>query len=328
MRPLSVVRVAAAACAVLVSTTALAQQPYPSRTIRILVGFAAGGGVDTVARIYATKLQEILNATIIVENKPGASELLAAMPVIGAAPDGYTLWATSASSLVRGPGVRSDLPYDPLKNLTFVSRVAEADALYVVKNSLPINTVSELIVYAKAHPGKLNYGSAGVGSSNHLLTEQLKILTQTDLVHIPFKSDAEVAREMAGGTLDFAIAITPFTLPFVRDGKIRPIGVTGSQRLATLPAVPTIDESGVGELKGLGTYLFYGFVGPAGMPAALVQRLNDALTQAARTPDVAQKLEAISFRAVAGTPAEFRSLAERELAKWKEIGKTVKIGNS
>ncbi|MGN5477948.1 Bug family tripartite tricarboxylate transporter substrate binding protein [Cupriavidus basilensis] len=162
-----------------------------------------------MARLYAAKLQEVLNAPIVVENKPGASELLAALPLTRAAPDGYTLWMTSASSLVRGPGVRTDLPYDPLKQLTFISRVAEVEALYVVKPSLPVHSVHELIDYAKAHPGKLNYGSAGVGSSNHLLTEQFRLLTRIDMVHVPLpRATREVARELTGGTLDFAMAIT------------------------------------------------------------------------------------------------------------------------
>ncbi|ODV42901.1 hypothetical protein AWV79_22520 [Cupriavidus sp. UYMMa02A] len=206
------------------------------------------------------------------------------MPLTRAAPDGYTLWMTSASSLVRGPGVRTDLPYDPLKQLTFISRVAEVEALYVVKPSLPVHSVHELIDYAKAHPGKLNYGSAGVGSSNHLLTEQFRLLTRIDMVHVPFKSDAEVARELTGGTLDFAMAITTFSTPFAKDGRIRAVAVTGPQRLAELPDVPTLDESDVPEVRGLGTYLFYGLVGPAGMSPVIVKRLNDALTKIAQRP--------------------------------------------
>ncbi|WP_457102181.1 Bug family tripartite tricarboxylate transporter substrate binding protein, partial [Microbacterium sp. P5_E9] len=199
-------RIVAAACAFAFTAGAAQAQQYPSRPIKILVGFAAGGGIDTIARIYAQKLQEILGQPIIVENKPGASELQAITPLMNAQPDGYTLMLTSASSMVRGPGVRNDLPYDPLKHMTFIAKPASVEAVYVVKNSLPINTVPELLAYARANPNKLNYGSAGIGSSNHLLTEQMKMLTKTELVHIPYKSDAEVAREMAAGTLDFAIA--------------------------------------------------------------------------------------------------------------------------
>lgn len=300
-------------------------QEYPSRPIRILVGFAAGGGVDTVARLYGTKLSEALKVPVIVENKPGASELLAAMPVINSKPDGYTLWMTSESSLVRGPGVRVDLPYDPLKQLTFISRVAQVEALYAVRKDLPVNSVRDLIAYAKANPGKLNYGSAGVGSSNHLLAEQLKILTKIDMVHVPYKSDAEVALHLASGTIDFGMAITPFSVPFVKDGKIKALAVTGSRRLPELPDVPTLDEVGVPQLKGQGTYLFYGLVGPAHMPSAVVQKLNAELSAIARMPDVMQKLSTLHFQPIAESPAEFRKVEEQEIPKWKEVGKTVKI---
>ena len=313
-------------CALAFAAAAAHAQQYPSRPIRILVGFAAGGGVDTVARHYGQKLQEILGVPVIVENRPGASELQAIMPMVTSQPDGYTLMMTSASSLVRGPGVRTDLPYEPLRQMTFIARVATVEALYVVKNSLPVNSVPELLAYAKANPGMLNYGSAGIGSSNHLLTEQLKMLTRTDMVHIPYKSDAEVARELAAGTLDFAIAITTFTVPFVKDGKIRALGVTGAERTAALQGVPTLDEGSVPEIKGLGNYLFYGLVGPADLPANVVSTLNDAINKAARMPDLAQRLEGLNFRTTTGSSADFRRLVETELPKWKEVGKTVKVG--
>jgi tripartite-type tricarboxylate transporter receptor subunit TctC len=325
----SLKRIVATACAVMLAAGAAQAQtaPYPSRPIKILVGFAAGGGIDTIARIYGQKLQEILGQPIIVENKPGASELQAITPLVNAQPDGYTLMMTSASSMVRGPGVRTDLPYDPLKQMTFIAKPATVEAVYVVKNDLPIKTVPELLAYARTHPNKLNYGSAGIGSSNHLLTEQMKMLTKTELVHIPYKSDAEVAREMAAGTLDFSIAITTFTVPFIKDNKIRALAVTGSQRSPALPNVPTLDESGAQELKGLGNYLFYGLVGPANLPQPIVAKLNDAMNKAAAMPDVAQRLEQAQFRPTTSTPSEFRQLMEKELAKWKEIGKTVKVGN-
>lgn len=316
-----------AACAFAVAAAPAVAQQYPTRPIKILVGFAAGGGVDTVARAYAQKLQELLGVAVIVENRPGASELQAILPMIKSPPDGYTLMMTSASSLARGPGVRADLPYEPLRQMTFIAQAATVEAVYVVKNGLSVHTVPELLAYARANPGKLSYGSAGIGSSNHLLTEQLKMLTGTDLVHIPYKSDAEVAREMAAGTLDFAIAITSFTVPFVNDGKIRALAVTGSQRVAALPAVPTLDEGAVPELKGLGSYLFYGLVGPADLPQPIVAKLNEAMNKAAAAPEVIQRLETMKFHAASGSPADLKRLVERELPKWKEIGKTVKVGN-
>lgn len=298
---------------------------YPSKPITIMVGYSAGGGVDTVTRLYAAKLGDMLNVPIVVENRPGGSELLAATPVIKAKPDGYTLWMTTASSLARAPGVRTDLPYDPLKQLTFIARVARAEALYVVRNDLPVQSVSDLIAYAKANPGKLNYGSAGVGSSNHLLAEQLKILTNIDMQHVPYKSDMEVARELVAGRIDFGMAVTPFSGPFVKEGRIRALAITGMQRLESLPGIPTLEEVGVPQLKGLGPYLYYGLVGPANMPEDVVQTLNDAFNKIAAMPDFRQKLDTLYFQPLTGTPAEFRQIVSSDLAQWKEIGKTVKI---
>lgn len=323
----TITRCLAAAFAFAFAAGTVQAQQYPARPIKILVGYPAGGGIDTVARVYGQKLQEILGVPVIVENKPGASELQAITALLNAQPDGYTFFMTSASSLVRGPGVRTDLPYDPLKHMTFISKAATIEALYVVKNGLPIHTVPELLAYARANPGKLNYGSAGIGSSNHLLTEQLKRVTKTDMVHIPFKGDAEVGREMTAGTLDFAMNITAFTVPFVKENKFRALAVTGPQRLAALPNVPTLDEAGVPELKGLGNYLFYGLVGPANLAQPIVAKINDAMNKAAVMPEVVQRFEFQNFRPTTGTSAEFRQLVESELAKWKEIGKTVKVGN-
>ena len=299
--------------------------PYPSKPITIMVGYSAGGGVDTVTRLYATKLGDMLKVPIVVENRPGGSELIAAMPVSQAKPDGYTLWRTTASSLARAPGVRTDLPYDPLKQLTFIARVARAEALYVVRNDLSVKSVSDLVAYAKANPGKLNYGSAGVGSSNHLLAEQLKILTDTDMQHVPYKSDMEVARELVAGRIDFGMAVTPFSGPFVKEGRIRAIAITGNQRLQSLPDIPTLDEVGVAALKGLGPYLYYGLVGPANMPDDVVRTLNDAFNEVAALPDFRQKMETLYFQPITGTPEAFRQLVTSDLAQWKEIGKTVKI---
>lgn len=300
-------------------------QGYPSRPIRILVGFGAGGGTDTVARLYAQKLSMVLNSPVVVENKPGAMQLLAAQPLLAAAPDGHTLWLATSSALIQTPGVRDDLPYDPLKSLTYIAQLAEVDGVFVVRQGLPIGSMRELISYAKANPGKLNYGSAGVGSGNHLLTEYIRLLTGTAMVHIPYKNDADVARELMAGTIDFAVVGSGSVMQFVEDGKLKPIGVAGVRRTKALPNVPTAAESGVDELKSLGAYVTYGLVGPAGMPASVVQTLNEALNRVARMPDVAQQFERLHFQPRTGTAADFRSETERELAIWRKVGKNLKL---
>jgi tripartite-type tricarboxylate transporter receptor subunit TctC len=303
-------------------------QQYPNRPIRILVGFGAGGGTDTVARVYAAKLQEVLKVGVVVENKPGAQELLAAQPTIQAAPDGYTLWLGTSAALAQAPAIRTDLPYDPLKNLTLIGKVGEVDAVLAVKNSLPVNSLPEFISYAKANPGKLNYASAGVGAGNHLLAEYIKLLTGVDLVHVPYKSDADVVRELAAGTVDFGIPVALIAIPFAVDGKIKAIAITGSERNKALPNVPSVGEGGVQELKALGVYAFYGVAGPAGMPASVVQTLNDAFTKIANMPDVQQKFGAMHLRPTSGTSAQFRQSMESELQRWREVGKNLKISNS
>lgn len=303
-------------------------QQFPSRPIKILVGYGAGGGTDTLARLYAQKLQEVLNTPVIVDNKPGAQELLAAIPVMNAPADGYTLWMGTGGALAQNPGVRRDLPYDILKNFTPVAMVSEAEAVLFVRSDVPVNSLSELIAYGKANPGKLNYGSGGIGSGNHLQMEYLSSATGASFAHIPYKSDVEVTRDIMGGNVDIGIIIAQFAVPLIKDGKVKPIAVTGSQRLKELPNLPTIQEAGGEALKGMGSYTFFGVMSPAGTPAPVVERLNEAFNKVGAMPDVAQRMRDIVQQPVKATPGEFRQYLERELAKWREVGKRVKIGSS
>lgn len=326
--PAKVGRAFALFCATTLIAAAAGAQQFPSRPIRILIGFGPGGGTDNISRLYAQKLQEILNTPVIVENRPGASELLAAQPVVAAVPDGHTLWLGTGSALAQGPGVRKDLPYDPLKNFSHVALVAEGEAVLTVRPSVPVRTLPELLAYAKANPGKLNYGSAGVGAGNHLLGEYVQMMTGISAVHVPYKSDLEVVRDAVAGNVDFAFTTLSLTLPFIQDGRLRPIAVTGSERLKSLPEVPSVAETGVPELKAMGSYTFFGLVGPAGMPPAVVQRLNEAINRIAVMPDVSQRMrEQFLWQPTTSTPVSFRQHMEKELAKWRELGKNLKVGN-
>jgi tripartite-type tricarboxylate transporter receptor subunit TctC len=316
-----------AIAATLVAGAASAQQ-FPSRPIRLLVGYGAGGGTDTLARLYALKLQEVLNTPILVENKPGAQELLAAQPVMNAPADGYTLWLGTGGALAQNPGVRRDPPYDLLKSFTPVALLSEAEAVLFVRSDVPVNTLPELIAYGKANPGKLNYGSGGIGSGNHLQMEYLSSATGASFAHIPYKSDVEVTRDIMAGNVDIGLIIAQFAVPLIKQGKVKPIAVTGSQRLKELPNLPTIAEVGGAQLKGMGSYTFFGVMAPAGLPAPVVARLNEAFNKVAATPEVAQRMRDVLQRPVIATPAEFRQTLERELSKWREVGKTVKLGNS
>jgi len=299
-------------------------QQYPSRPIRILVGYSAGGPADTIARIYAEKLQGVLGAPVIVENKPGAFEQLAAQTVLSSPPDGYTLWLGTAGALTMGPGVRSDVPYNVIKNFTHVARLAEVEAVLAVKNGLPINSLTELVSYAKANPSKLFYASAGVGAGNHLMTEYIMSVTGIKLTHVPYRSDADVVRELAAGTVDFGIPVSAQAVPFINEKKFKAIAVTGEQRLKALPNVQTTGEA-VEALKSVGVYSIYGLLGPAGMQPAVTQKLNDAANKVAQMPEVVQRLDTANVKATTSTPAELRQYLETETAKWHELGKTLKI---
>lgn len=318
--------VALALVAGLGAASANAAEAFPARPIRIFVGYGAAGGADSVARTYAEKLQGLLNTPVIVENRPGAFEQLAAQAVLSAPPDGHTLWLGTAGALTMGPGVRTDIPYDILKSFAHVARIAEVDAVLAVKSGLPVNSMADLIAYAKANPNKLFYGSAGVGAGNHLLAEYIFNATGTAMTHVPYKSDADVVRELAGGAVDFGIPISTLAVPMVKDGRIKALGVTGSQRLRTLPDVPSMGEpGGVESLRTMGVYSIYGLLGHAGMPATTTQTLSDAFNKAARMPDVVQRLEGMNFRATTSTPAELRQYLEAEVQKWRDLGKTLKI---
>ena len=324
MKFFSLLRAITLATSTSLLVAAASAQQFPSRPIKIVVGYAAGGAADATARVYAEKLQGVLNATVIVENKPGAFEQFAAQTALTAPPDGYTLWLGTAGALTMGPGVRSDIPYDVLKNFTHVGKIGEVEAVLSVKNGLPVNSLAELISYAKANPNKLFFGTAGVGSGNHLLTEYIMHVTGIKLTHVPYKGDVDVARELVAGTVDFGIPVSAQAVPFVNDKKFKAIAVTGTQRLKALPNVPTMGES-VEALKSSGVYSIYALLGPAGMPPAVTQTLSDALNKVAQMPEVVQRLEAIHVKATTSTPAELRQYLEKEGTKWRELGKTLQI---
>lgn len=313
------------AAATLIPGTSFAQQ-FPSKPIRILLGYSPGGGMDTLARLLQPKLQEILGTSVVIENKPGASELLAATPTMHAPADGYTLWVGSASSLVQGPGVRSDLPYT-LKNFTPIALMAEGEAILLVKKDSPLNSVKDLVSYAKANPGKLNYGSAGVGAGSHLTVEYLMSLTGGSMSHIPYKGDVESTRDAMAGSLDFVMAMVSTAAPLVTEGKLKALAVTGPQRIKALPDLPTVAESGVPELASSGAYTFYGLMGPAGMPPAVVQRINEAFSKVAAMPDVAQRLREMNLRPSTISPAAFTQYLEKEAARWQQLRGKVKVGS-
>lgn len=304
-------------------------QSFPSKPIRLFIGYAAGGGTDSLARIYAPKLSEILGVPVVIENKPGSGELLAALPVMNSAPDGHTLFFGSASALSQGPAVRTDLPYDLKKNFTPVALIGEAQGVLLVRNDLPVSSVSELIAYAKSNPGKVNFGSSGIGSANHIQVEYYMLQVGVQMTHIPYKSDLEVTRDAMAGNVDFALTIAQAAIPLVKEGKLKAIAVTGPQRLRSLPQTPTLAEAGVPQLSSKDSYTFYGLMGPAGMPAAAVQRVNEAVNKVASMPEVVERLrEPFNITPYVGSTDAYSQFLNREFAKWSTLRGKVKVGTN
>lgn len=309
----------------LVATTAPAQN-YPNKPIRLVIGFSAGGATDSIGRLYGQKLSELLKQPVVVDNRPGANQIAAIRLLQSSPADGYTLYLGTGSSLAQGPGMRRDLPYDPLKDFSLVGLVATTPGAIVVHPGLPVNSIRELVTFSKANPDAINYGSAGVGTANHLQTEYLMSAIGTRWTHIPFKSDADVVREVSENRIQLSVSTTQTTIPLIKAGRLKVLAVTTSKPLKHLPGVPTLQETGVKGMEGLEPYTFYGVVGPVGMPADVVARLNEALNQISSMPDVTQRMTDTFFSEVAtGSPAAFRAFMEKEVAKWREVSKTVKL---
>jgi len=307
------------------TTWTIADSNAQTKPVKIVVGYAAGGAADATARIYADKLSSVLNTPVIVENKPGAFEHIAAQTALSAPADGTVLWLGTAGALTMGPGVRNDIPYDVLKSFTHIGKVGEVNAVLAVKNGLQVNSLAELVAYAKANPNKLFYGSAGVGSGSHLLTEYILSETGIKMSHVPYKGDIDVVRELVNGTIDFGIITVTQALPYLNDHKFKAIAVTGVQRATPLPNVPTIGEAGIESLRSMGVYSIYALLGPLGIPAPVAQNLNDALTKVSRMPDVAQRFDAIYVKPTVSSPAELRQYLEAEHARWRALAGKLNI---
>jgi tripartite-type tricarboxylate transporter receptor subunit TctC len=311
--------------AVMLALPAAAQQ-FPSRTIRIILGFGPGGTTDAISRLYAQKMSEILNTSVIVDNKPGGNQMTAIRALQLAPADGHTLYAGTGSSLIQNPALRKDLDYDPLKDFTLIGIAAYNPGVIFIDPKLPIRSIGELVAYAKANPGKLNYGSAGVGSAAHLAAEAFMSITGAKMSHIPYKSDVDVIRETMAGNVQMGIFTTVNTVPFITSGKIRALAVTTPQRLPFLPDVPSVTETDVKRLTDLEPHTFISFVGPAGMPPAIAARLNEVVNKISAMPDVASRVRETFYSEPATiTPSEFRQFIEKEIAKWKVVGQTVKL---
>lgn len=295
-------------------------QSYPNKPIRLLVGFAPGGGVDTSARAVAIPLGAALGQTVVVDNRPGAAGNIAADMVAKAVPDGYTL--LMANSTISNPTLFKSLPFDVRKDLDPVALIAIGPSVLVVHPSMPVKSVKEFIAYAKSQPGKLSYGSGGVGNITHLEMELLNSMTGTRLTHVPYKGTAPALLGLVSGEVQVVFSSIPTALGQIRAGKIRALGVTIRKRSSVLPDVPTLDEAGV---PGYDAASWYAVLAPAGTPKPVVARLGKEIVQVMAMPDVRGRFANDGFEPAGTGPAEFGKFLRAELAKWDKAIKAAGI---
>jgi tripartite-type tricarboxylate transporter receptor subunit TctC len=294
-----------------------AAQPYPARPVHVIVPLAAAGTGDTLARVVTEEMAKILGQPFIVENRPGSGGVIGTEAVAKSAPDGYTLVSASPSHVIHA-ALRPRIGYDPIKDFEPITVIANTHQLIVGHPSVPAANVKELVAYAKSNPGKLNYGSAGTGSATHLNMELFKAMTGTFITHIPYRGSTQSRQDLLAGEVQLSVDGLIPTLPLIRAGKLRAYGLASSHRSSIAPEIPTLAEAGV---PGYASDTWYGMAAPAGTPKEIVATLHAAAIKAINTPSVRERLTAQGAELVGNSPAEFRSLLERELQLWTKIVK-------
>lgn len=296
----------------------LAAEPFPTkgRTIRIVLGLAAGGASDAQARFVANKLGEVLQTPVIVENRPGASFILATEEVIRAAPDGYTMMYAPSSVVAQNPQTLANVRYDPFKDLTPISLGARGPLVLTVHASVPARTVQELVAYIKANPGKIGYASFGTGTSSHIYGEAFVRQAGLDAVHVPYKGGADAAKDFLAGRVQFYFDAAPNAIQNTATGKVRMLAVAAPKRSPMLPDVPTMGEQGV---NGIDMPSWLGFYGPAHMPVPVLERLNAALAQVLALPATRDFFRQGAYEAESSSPAALAELTRATYDQWGDI---------
>jgi tripartite-type tricarboxylate transporter receptor subunit TctC len=301
----------------LCAAAAAAAQSYPTRPVRLIVGFPPGGGVDINARILQPKLAEYLGQPVVVENKPGASTNIANDFVAKSAPDGYTLLINTAAIAINMSLFRN-LPFDTLRDFAPVSMFSESPNVLVVNAKLAAGNVQDLVALARKSPGKLNYSSAGVGTTQHLAAELFKLRTGTYIVHIPYKGSAPSLTALIAGEVDLSFANVTAIQGHVKSGRLRALATAAAQREPQLPDVPTTKEAGV---EGVEVSVWYGVLAPAKTPPEIVQKVADGIIRATRDPEVRKRMLEQGANPVGSTPEEFSKTLREEVARWAEVVK-------
>ena len=300
-----------------VTSVAQTASSFPNQPIRMVVPYPPGGPTDITARVVAAEMSKTIGQNIVIDNRPGASGMIGSEMVTKATPDGYTLLA-NASIHVINPSVYPDMRFDAIKDFVPITQLAQVPLVLVVPANSPIKSVKDLVEYAKANPGKVNFGSAGSASAQHLAGESFKIAAGIQMQHIPYKGSAPALTDLAGGQLQLMFDSMPSATPMINSGKLRAIAVTTTTRAKARPDLPTIAESG---FPGFDISTWYAYWAPKGTPADVVEKLAASAAQALKNPEVIAKYEAMGAEPVGSTPAQFAAYVESEAKKWSDIVK-------
>jgi tripartite-type tricarboxylate transporter receptor subunit TctC len=292
-------------------------QPYPNQPIRLIVPFAAGGPSDVLARAFSQKLGEDLGQPVIIDNKPGAGTNLAAEFVARSKPDGYTIFLMMVGTQAINETLYKKLSYNTVKDFAPITLVASSSLMFVANPSVPVKNASELIAFAKANPGKVNFGSSGTGTPLHLGGELFNVQAGIDITHVPYKGAAPALTDVLGGQIQTAMIGTPAALPYVKSGKLTPIGVTSLKRSPNAPEVPAIAET----LPNFEVELVYALVAPAGTPNAIIKRLNTQMGTILNNPETKTQLASRGFDVQTSTPEQLGAYIKAEVTKWAPIVK-------
>ncbi len=303
--------------ALLFTPFALAQDNYPSRPIKLIVPFPPGGATDIVGRLVAQRLQEALGQPVVVENKAGAGSNIGSEQVAKAAPDGYTLLLGTIANATN-MSIYKNMSYDTLRDFAPVTQTMAAPSVLVVTNALPANNLKELIGLAKAQPGKLSFASSGAGGSPHLAGELLKLRAGIDIIHVPYKGAAPALVDVVSGVVSMGFKTALSAIPHMQSGKLKPVAVAATKRLAQIPNVPTMVEAGLPDFE---VSSWNGVLAPAKTPPEIIARLNQALVRILATQDVKERFAAQAAEPVGSTPEQFRAYIQSEIDKWAQVVK-------
>lgn len=302
--------------ALLSCASAAMAQGYPAKPVRWVVPFPPGGGTDLISRVIAGELAKLWGVQVVADNRPGGGGTLGLGIAAKTPADGYTLVLGQASNIAVAPGLYARLPYDPLKDLQPITQVIATPIVIVAHPSFPVKNVKELVVYAKSRPGAVTFGSPGNGTIGHLSLEMLKSMAKIDMLHIPYKGASVAITELIGGQIVLYGSSMPPALPLINAGKLRALGVSSAKRLAPLPAVPTVAESGVKDYEAVN---WYGVLAPAGLPKEIVGKLHDDIVRILKQADVQERFKGEGGDVVGNTPEEFAAFMQKEVPKWSKV---------